>query len=478
MLTELPSLTNLSTFNLSLPTTSPSISDIYATRSLAIIHTNITTMFMQFSGIIQYIWIESNSNLANLTLTFNTVGSLTISNVTHINFLGGSWVDANIRVSDRLDIPSCQEYTPSGFHVYQGFDYSIRDSSTTSPDVLPLPVDGELAITNDSRISNLKLRPSLYPNRSEPIHSGTINITNCPSLKSLEVFKEAPSPFDDMVSVGSMGSIRFTNCVSLNSVSLQDTKNIGGSFILSDCPVLNNISMPALQVISEDFNITNNSNLKTVSFPSLQTISGPSQIEGNFSDLQFPILERATKGFSINMTDNLFTCSTFDDFYSLHIRAPYTCSASKSTKNTAADAAPTPASDHKSSSLSTAAEVGIGISIGIPLLALFIGTAIFLQKRNKNNGVLPSVSREVELPQGGHHEIPELALSRPGAGLSQGGHHEMTEMAAISGPGELPAHPFEHDSPIIANQEAEHETEDVERERDADMRERRQRELQ
>ncbi|CAG8953435.1 hypothetical protein HYFRA_00010184 [Hymenoscyphus fraxineus] len=465
----LPALRNLSSLNLSLPERPDNLSSPASSQqsSLSIVDTNITTLSVLFTGWLKTVFIAENRNLANINMIFDTVDNIEISNIANIRFT--SPTARNVVVAGDLVISDCQEYVPSSRHSYQGGNYIVRNCNTTLLDPLPLPASGDLVLMNNPRMASLGTKPSVPDlGRGTRINnkSGNINITNCPSLKRFEVWR---GHFLEMEIIGD--SLTIAKCASLNRISLPGTTEISGSFTFSDCPLLNNISMPALQIISEDLKITNNSNLKTVSFPSLQSISGSSQIEGNFSDLQFPILERATKGFSINTTDNTFTCSTLDDFYSSHIiRAPYSCSASKSTKNTTAGAQPTSPSEHKSSSFSTAAKVGIGISIGIPLLALFIGTRIVLQKRNKNNEVLSSVSKEAELPQGGHHEIAELELSRPGAELSQGGHHEMTEMAAISGPGELPAHPFEHDSPVIANQEAEYERENGERERDADMR--------
>lgn len=382
---SLPALTNLSDFEL-VPY-GPSSS-----TAVLITGTSITSLALSsnpFDGkngtFLPYgeIRITDNPNLANLSLAFGAVtGSFNVSaqNISSdIVSIGGSF-----------ELFGCSRFYSSTF--------SCLSPNCTLVSVLPV---GE--VTGDIYVHDTQLTAIEIPQSAKALG---LDISNNLLLTSLS---SVVCPGQCFVLMG--------NATASNN----NLTSLSGGILIQNNPLLANVLLPSLQTIGGAFTAKNNTLLKVLDgFPSLQTISGSVDLQGDFSEVEFPQLEKGFNGFTLISSNSSLNCSSLDNYYQTQvIRGAYNCTGLYGTSSTSTNTT-SPAPRSGSSKLSTGAKAGIGIGVGIAVIALLaLGVWLILKKFKvvkRTEGVgMGTDDKKQELPQGRHHEKTELeAREDPG----------------------------------------------------------------
>ncbi|KAF3940496.1 hypothetical protein ABW19_dt0206498 [Dactylella cylindrospora] len=110
------------------------------------------------------------------------------------------------------------------------------------------------------------------------------------------------------------------------------TSNFG--LKIQNCPNLASISFPELVSVQLDIIITNNTALEVVDFPKLERITANVGIEGSFTNVTMPALERVGGVFYLGSDESGFDCSDFSQLRSSGgIRGEYSCPQYKEPPN-------------------------------------------------------------------------------------------------------------------------------------------------
>lgn len=138
------------------------------------------------------------------------------------------------------------------------------------------------------------------------------------------------------------------------SIMAPNLTSVGGTLTIVANPSLTNVTMNALTSVG-GLLIANNTELTTITgFENLKTVAGALDVTGNYTDAEFPALDRVAGAFHMVSSGN-FSCTHFDSIESSDFLGTYNCTPTSSNvqSGTGSDSGSGTSTGSSSSSTST-----------------------------------------------------------------------------------------------------------------------------
>ncbi|KAJ8610136.1 hypothetical protein MRB53_038743 [Persea americana] len=207
---------------------------------------------------------------------------------------------------------------------------------------------------------------------------------------------------------------------TISSLDLISLNILAGSISITNNPLLGNVQISPLPVLSYDAVFTNNPNLTFFNaLTNTQSFSGNVTIDGNFSMIEFSSAKHFDGHLNIKSTSSDFVCPNITSTNNT-LRTAGTLSSTfasnatfscKGVNSTSTYPLAISAQGKQTGELSVGAQAGIGVGIGLAVLALLGGLVFFLWRRRQKRRQFQSVKHDGGSEDGAAYGKAELDSS-------------------------------------------------------------------
>lgn len=273
------------------------------------------------------------------SLTVSNAVNLTTLSASDLNSISGTMMLNDLTVLSTLQFPVLKTIGTINFQTLPALQsltftdvvntcssITISDTQLSSLDGINLDTVGVFDINNNFFLKTISTQVANITDFLEISSNGANLVVEFPNLiwAGNLTFKNTSS-----VTMQSLATINNTLGFienSFESVFAPNLTSVGGTLTFVANSALSNITMDSLTTVGS-LEIANNSALITINgFENLKTVSGSLDVTGNYSDAEFPALNRVSGAFHMVSSSN-FSCAPFNalDATKNNFLGTYTC---------------------------------------------------------------------------------------------------------------------------------------------------------